>query len=85
MATPERAPGSLPGAGSGWLQTVLPVLERAGPVAALILGLCAYYVIAGQQRELERSQTVSMELFHKLEASYVAQLDLARNCPPKSP
>ena len=75
MATPERA--------SGWLNTLLPVLERSGPLAAIILGLCAYYVISGQQQELERAHGVSRELFSKLEASYVAQIALARDCPPE--
>lgn len=85
MATPERAPGSLPGAGSGWLQTLLPVLERAGPLTALILGICAWYVIAGQQRELERSHTVSLELFRKLEGCYQVQLELTRQGSPMEP
>ena len=73
MATPERA--------SGWATMALSILERGGPVSALILGLCAFGMIWAMYKELARTHDVSREFFHKLETCYQEQLKLARQCP----
>lgn len=74
MATPERA--------SGWLSTLIPVLEKGGPITTLILGLCAVAMIWAMYKELARTHDVSREFFHKLERCYEAQIAMARQCPP---
>ena len=66
----------------GWLGTLLPVLEKGGPITTLILGLCAMAMIYGLYKELARTHEVAREFFNKLEACYQAQLQMARECPP---
>ena len=72
MATPEGA--------RGWIATLMPVLEKSGPVTTLILGLCAMAMIYSLYKELARTHDVSRQFFQKLETCYAAQLDMARRC-----
>ena len=74
MASPERV--------GGWINTIVPVLEKGGPITTLILGLCAMAMIYGLYKELSRTHEVAREFFNKLEACYQAQFQMARECPP---
>ena len=65
----------------GWINMLLPVLERGGPVTTLILGLCAFLMIWAMYKEVSRTHEVSREFFHKLETCYQDQLRMARQCP----
>ena len=69
----------------GWVRFALQLFERAGPITALILGVSAWIVITGQQRELTRLQDVNRQLFTKLEASDHAQLVMAQQCHRDAP
>lgn len=72
MTTPERA--------SGWAHMALAILERGGPVAALVLGICASLLVYAMYKELARVQEVSHTFFEKLELCYQEQLKMARSC-----
>lgn len=77
MATPERA--------NTWMNMVLPVLERGGPVTTLVLGLCALAMIWGLYREMNRLHATNRELAERLLATNAEQLNWVRtlvHCAP---
>ena len=72
LPDPERA--------RGWIATLLPLAERAGPlltlVIALIAGLTVWYLLGA----LAANRAYTVGVIEKLLACQEARVDLARQC-----
>jgi hypothetical protein len=72
--TPEQA--------KGWLDIVLAIMERGGPVSLLIaLGTSAVlvWIFLGEMRHLRADKA---QVYQQLIAAQQAHMELARTCAP---